>query len=320
MASFILEDKISKLRSDGGSTGVNDSLRKVLGGRRFDRIVEVGCNDCYLLNNLREYADELVGIDPVLAGREDEFSDTQLTVMGDFVENVELEKKPNTLYITSHVMEHLQNPRTMLESLVESAGEGSLFVFQFPGFDSLLQDMRFDQVYNHHLQYFSLHSIKYLIEMVGGRLLEYHVDPHYWGTLMVVFSLDGGSSVPCTRRQRTEYVVDQYRAFKSRMRLNNQYLKSFDERKFGYGAALQVPVLSYHMANNFSDFECILDDDERKDGKYFLNLPVLIRHPSNGFDLEGAVVLITAHNFSRKIIPRILPMNPKRIILPNGGI
>ena len=32
------------------------------------------------------------------------------------------------------------------------------------------------------------------------------------------------------------------------------------------------------------------------------------------------VVLVTAHNFARKIVPKLITMNPKRIILPHSGI
>jgi hypothetical protein len=305
----------------GGSVKVNDQLLSSLGDKKFDRIVEVGCNDCYLLNTMRDRAPELIGIDPVLAGRESEFSDTQLTAIGDFAENVPLEKKDNTLYITSHVMEHLTNPRTMLESLIRSAGKNCLFVFQFPGFDSLLQDYRFDQVYNHHLHYFSLYSIIYLIEDLGCRLLSYSVDPNYWGTLLVTFEPSTEPSNFSGKKIRYEDVFSKYINFTTMMSNTNDYLESFKGDKiYGYGAALQVPVLSYHLRNDMLGFECIIDDDIKKDNKYFLNLPVRIRHSSKVGNLEGAVILITAHNFSRRIIPKLVEMNPKRIILPNGGI
>ena len=300
----------------GGSTGVNDDLLK-LGFTKFNRIVDVGCNDCYLLNSLRDKSPNLIGIDPILAGREAEFSDSQLTAIGDFVENVDLPKEDNTLYLTSHVMEHLPNPRAMLEKLLTSAGKDCLFVFQFPGFDSLMEDYRFDQVYNHHLHYFSLHSISYLLSELGCEIVNYKVNPHYWGTLRIMFTPSGKSNFGHKFSPYT--VLDRYNQFSARMEMLGEYVRSFRERKFGYGAALQVPVLSYHLKNDFSDFECIVDDDDRKDGKYFLNLPVVIEHSSK-VCINGSVVLVTAHNFSRKIIPKLVEMNPKRIILPHSGI
>jgi len=313
----ILYGRYSFRTSHGGSTTVNDDLRNFIGDRKFKRIVDVGCNDCYLLNSLRDNAEQLIGIDPVLSGREKEFSDSKLTVIGDFIENVDLPIEDNTLYISSHVIEHLPYPRKMINSLINSAGKDCLFVFQFPSFDYLLQDYRFDQVYNHHLQYFSLYSISYLLNDLGCTVTDYFINPHYWGTILVSFNLLG-NAVVCGRKIVASSVFDKYHSFSRRLNTLNEYMNSFNDNKFGYGAALQLPVLAYHLRNDFSEFLNIIDDDVSKDGKYLINLSVPIKCSSK-VDLEGSVVLITAPNFSRQILPKLIEMKPKRIIIPCGG-
>jgi hypothetical protein len=88
---------------------------------------------------------------------------------------------------------------------------------------------------------------------------------------------------------------------------------------YGYGAALMLPVLSYHLANDFSGFECIIDDDKNKDGLYYINLPVSIRSRDKVKDFSDAIVVLTAisaMNNGRRILAKLFELNPKQIIVP----
>jgi len=84
-----------KSKSTWGATKGNDSLISFVNKitkRKFKTILEIGCNDMYLLHCLQSRADKLVGIDPVLKGREVELSDDKTTAIGDFFENVDLKQ------------------------------------------------------------------------------------------------------------------------------------------------------------------------------------------------------------------------------------
>jgi len=305
-----------------GSAKANDLflsfINRITSGREFKTILEVGCNDLYLLNYLRARAEKLVGIDPVLKGAEEELSDDKITAIGDYVENVDLPPLDDALILSSHLMEHMRDPRQMIEKLLEKATDKTLFIFQFPGFDTLVQEWRFDQIYNHHLQYFSLHSFVYLLNELGCELIDAEVNRLYWGSLLVAFRKSAeGKANSKTEKISPERVLENYGSFKKRMDVTNQYLKSLEgERVIGYGAALQVPVLAYHLNNDLSSLDCVVDDDKNKEGMYYINLPVPIRSSASLNNLEETNIIVTALNFSRAILLRLIPLNPKRIILP----
>jgi hypothetical protein len=87
---------------------------------------------------------------------------------------------------------------------------------------------------------------------------------------------------------------------------------------YGYGAALMLPVLGYHLKNDFSTFACILDDDLHKNGLYYINLPVKIKNTASAH-LENSVVLVTAISSfgnTRNIIAKLAKLNPKKILVP----
>lgn len=305
-----------------GATKVNDYflsfINRATKGRDFKTILEIGCNDLYLLNCLKPRAEKLVGIDPVLKGREAEVSDDKITAIGDFFENVDLPDLDDTLILSSHLLEHMRDPRLMIEQLLEKSTEKTVFVFQFPGFDTLVEEYRFDQIFHHHLHYFSLHSFTYLLNELGCELIDTEVNHSYWGSLMVAFKKSSGGKMTLnTEKISSGEVLEKYDLFKGRMDITSRELHSFaGERLIGYGAALQVPVLAYHLNNDFSSLECILDDDENKDGMFYLNLPVPIRNSAGMKNIRDAVILVTAINFAKTIAPKIVSLKPKRIILP----
>jgi hypothetical protein len=80
-----------------------------------------------------------------------------------------------------------------------------------------------------------------------------------------------------------------------------------------------LPALSYYLGNDFSSFECIIDDDKNKAGLYYINLPVSIKTAENINDIQDSIVLVTAIsaiNNVRRILIKLADLNPKQIIVP----
>jgi len=57
-------------------------ILSVFKAKSFANIIEIGCSDLYLLRALKKYAKKLIGIDPILKGKEKEFSGTVVEVIG----------------------------------------------------------------------------------------------------------------------------------------------------------------------------------------------------------------------------------------------
>lgn len=291
-------------------------INRVVKDRQFKTILEVGCNDLYLLNKLDPKAERLIGIDPILKGKEDKLSNDKITVIGDLFENVDLGNLDDALVINSHFLEHVREPRSVVERVLDKSTDDTLFIFQFPLLDHLVSRCRFDQIFHHHLHYFSLRSFIYLLNELSCELVHTEVNFHYWGTLLVAFRKS-------SKRNMRPAMVDplrvlkNYNIFRERMSGANEYLKSLEgERLIGYGAGMELPVVAYHLGNDFSSFDCIVDDDQNKEGLFYINLPVSIRSPAAIDSWENVNVIVTAIGFSRAILGKLIPLNPKRIIVP----
>lgn len=296
-------------------------LNSIVKDRHFRNIVEVGCNDMYILNALRTRADKLIGIDPILKNKENEYSKGNIIAIGDFLENVNL-KGGMDVVICKDTLEHVSEPKRFVKKIVDNAQEETIFFFQFPLLEPLLSGCRFDQVFHQHINYFSLRSIIYMLEDIDCELLDYKINIHHWGMILLAFKKSKNKSKYSNKFTKItkSQVLKSYVVFKDNMRLTNDRLNLLkDEKIYGYGAALMLPALSYYLGNDFSSFECIIDDDKNKEGVYYINLPVSIRTMEKISDIQDSIVMITAISAIqnvRRILKKLSDLNPKQIIVP----
>lgn len=296
-------------------------LDRVVGKKRFKTIVEVGCNDLHLLRSISDRAEKLIGIDPILKGREKEWSRGKIVAVGDFLENIDLENDID-LVICKDTLEHVVDPKGFIQKILRKGHEDTLYFFQFPFLETLCDGMRFDQIFHQHLNYFSLKSILKMLDELGCELLDHTINHNLWGSILIVFK-KGRNSVKYRRSAKklsSKEILRKYGVFQQTMDLAQKRLEEFAGTVvYGYGAALMLPVLSYHLKNDFSGLKAILDDDQRKAGLYYINLPVKIIRRDQIADFRNAVVLITAiatFDNVRRILKNVFELNPKQIIVP----
>lgn len=299
-------------------------LNRILKERRFSSIIDIGCNDLYLLRLLKNRSRRLIGIDPIIPSQD--IFDEGVEFIEDFVENVDIGsyiKGKSCLVVSTSTLEHIREPRDLFKQLLEFADEKSIFILEFPGLETLLNNHRFDQIFHQHLHYFSLQSVAYLLDEFGGELIDYEVNFHHWGALLVAFKKNSANKrwkskfVGDFMDIRVEDVKKRYELFKQQMQLINKQLSSIkNEKIYGYGAALMLPVLSYHLENDLSCLECVIDDDKSKEGLYYINLPVKIRTSESIEDFNESVIFITAIDNASLIVPKAISLGPKKIILP----
>lgn len=308
---------------------INDNLRD----REVRSIIEIGCNDVYTLNRLKNRAEKLYGIDPILKGREEEYEEDKITLMGDFFENIDLNEMgvEMDVVLSSQTLEHVIDPKNLIRNLMDIATDNTLFFFQFPGLEGLVRDARFDQIFHQHYNYFTLKSVVYMLEELDADLIDFRVNPYHWATLMIAFRKKNQNRIDAFEKYKSfivqlkrEEILSQYKIFKNCMSATSNRIRALrNERLYGYGAALMLPVLDYYLEDGLSILECILDEDRNKVGKYYLNVPIQIVHPDEINNIEDSVIVLTAINSldtGRRIIPKLIALNVKQIIVPLNSI
>ncbi len=300
-----------------GATKGNDTFMRFIDesmrGRSFKRIIEIGCNDAYLLESLSDRAEELIGVDPIL---EDE-TRGKIQLIGDFYENANL-STADSLVVTHQVLEHLEDPKGLLREIMSTSNENTTCIFGFPSLDYLVHDSRFDQIFHHHLNYFSERSTSRLLDDVGANCFNRGWNPHYWGTIMMAFESSKKKNKPAGLIKE-EQIQESFQNFIEKMSRFEEFVDGGTRDLYCYGANLQFPVLNYHIPSIDEKALGIIDDDSSKSGFGYPNMETRIIH-GDEVDLEDKDVAITAINFSRAILPRVIQAKPHRIYLPFNSL
>ncbi len=307
-----------------GTSFFLSALDEVAPGRHFNCALDLGCNDLYLLEQLQDRTNARVGIDPVWASKEDQRNDKSITIIGDTIENVDLDsalKAPPDLVVCRHTLEHIYEPRAVLQQLLAAAAKNALFLFEVPGFEALVHRLRFDQIFHQHLQYFTIASFRRLLQEVGGVYISHWENYHDWGSLLVAFAKEGKYQEQRGKTVEPMFEVpairERYAIFRRQLSTANDVLRSLEGTTiYGYGAARMLPVLAYHLDNDLSSLTALLDDDPAKNGLHYWNLPLVIRHAATVTDLEAASIFITAVDNVKPILSKLLVRRPRHIIYP----
>jgi hypothetical protein len=288
----------------------------------FDAIVDIGANDATLLSCFLGKGKSLIAIDP--NANKNLETEHGIQVFDDFIENVDLGalKARRKLFLSSHTLEHIENPAEMLGNIRRAMGKDDVCAFQFPSLDLLLRDARFDQVHHQHIHYFSERSISILLAQVGFELVETRFDSSHYGTLMILFKPSASKTiksfgVPVS----TAYVEERKRIFDKDMSAVNLRLEYSQRGLVAFGAALMLPLLAYYLPA-LERIECILDDDRSKEGFRYVNFNKRIQLPAD-FSFSQKDVVITAVSTKlalRRVLEKLFKMNIENIIIPINQI
>jgi hypothetical protein len=298
----------------------------VTGTRQFESIVEIGCNDLYLLNKMVDRGRQLKGFDPIWKDRT--AADTgRVEVSGKYIEEIvpatDIPVRPD-LVLSVHTLEHVNHPLDSLRPIFEHAQPGALFIVEVPSMDTLLTINRFDQVFHQHLNYFSLASFRSMIVGLGGEYLAHRFNYGYWlGTMMVAFRKPTGRIteplIPLPQAPSVEAIQSGHARFREQL---SGILSTMERliRKgapaVGFGAAQMVPTLAYHMQTDLGFLDAILDDNQAKKDLGYPSINTRIRPTAEFSDLQSHAVLVTACDSARVILPRLVNLRARYIVQP----
>lgn len=286
-------------------------------------ILEIGCNDLFLLKNIDSPGVKLSGVDPIwpegivqnIGG---------ITLLGGFAENIDYSlmiDEPLDLVISAHTFEHITNPRKALEKLSPFLAPKSTFIIEIPSAERMLEQARLDQVFSQHVNYYSVSSLTHLFQSFGMGLKSLTYNYKYWGgTQILEFELGYHSNISfkTAEQLRLDY-QSAISFFVESMRVTAHQILNSVGQVYCFGAAQMLPVLSYHLGQSFNQVIGIVDDNPSRQTLYFPNLNQEILPSSAINNWEMVNVVVTALDSARPILRRLLDLGPRSIILPVGN-
>lgn len=297
-------------------------LSRIAGGRRFRSALDIGGNDQYLAKILQERADNVCVVDPVCVEQDGQMIDG-VKIIGRFIGQVDLNRdlEQPDLVVCRHTLEHIADPRQTLVQLLSQCRDDSLFVFEIPCIEGLSEALRFDAIFHQHLHYFDLPGLQRLVAENGGRWLghSYNHQGSCGGALLFAFEKAPslGPLPQMNVAEKISWMRKRIGLFKKQMDVSSEVLSAMPSPPYGYGASLMLATLAYHMKTDFSNLECILDDDPGKNDLGYANLPVKkVKHTLKVEIPADSFFIVTSLENTRPILKRIVGFSPRRILNP----
>src|SRR5207342_1279658 len=90
-----------------------------------------------------------------------------------------------------NVFAHIEDIHEIVDSIVSLLKDDGLFISESHYLLSLMETLQYDTVYHEHLRYYSLSSLKYLLEMHGLEVVHAKQIPTHGGSIRVYAARKG---------------------------------------------------------------------------------------------------------------------------------
>src|SRR3989338_1443055 len=158
-----------------------------------DLIIDIGSNDGNLLSNFKDNH-KVLGITPEEIGRIaiERGIPTIIDYFDkDVVKKVKKEHGKAKVITTTNVFAHIDNINEIVKLILELLQEDGVFISESHYLLKLIETLQYDTIYHEHLRYYSLHSLKYLLEKHGLEIIHSKEIPTHGGSIRVYVSRKG---------------------------------------------------------------------------------------------------------------------------------
>jgi SAM-dependent methyltransferase len=284
-------------------------------------VIEVGCNDGYLLKNFVASGIPCLGIEPCegVAAAAKSLSVPVLTKFFDeeLGKAVAAQKNLADLIICNNVYAHVPDINSFTAGLKVALKPGGTITLEFPHLLKLMQGTQFDTVYHEHYSYFSLFSVQRIFSAFGLRVWDVEELDTHGGSLRVFgcHREDARIATPAVGKVLDDEihskmrVLATYNTFQSDAEQLKDNLLSFliQAKKEGakvaaYGAAAKGNTLLNYAGIKPDLLPYVCDAAASKQGKFLPGSHLPIVAPDRLRDWTPDFVLILPWNLADEII------------------
>lgn len=158
-----------------------------------DLVVDIGSNDGTLLSNFAG-SHRVLGIEPTDVGgiaRDRGIPTLQRYFSHEVGQEVRRDYGPAKVITAANCFAHIENAHPLVEGILALLGDDGVFVSESHYLIGLLDTLQYDTVYHEHLRYYSLHSLKNLLELHGLEVIHAVPIPTHGGSIRVYAARKG---------------------------------------------------------------------------------------------------------------------------------
>ncbi|HEY7229962.1 MAG TPA: class I SAM-dependent methyltransferase [Pseudolabrys sp.] len=170
----------------------------MLGLSDKDLVIDIGSNDGTLLSNFKNGGQRVLGIEPTDVGdiANQRGIPTIKRYFGlDTARQIKSEHGPASVVTAANCFAHMEDVHAIVDGIVELLKADGVFISESHYLIPLLDTLQYDTIYHEHLRYYSLASLKHLLEMHDLEVFHARPIPSHGGSIRVYAGRRGGRPV-----------------------------------------------------------------------------------------------------------------------------
>ncbi|MDE2999081.1 MAG: class I SAM-dependent methyltransferase [Gemmatimonadota bacterium] len=300
-----------------------EKCRDRLGVDGASFVIDVGSNDGTLLANFQAGGCRVLGIDPTdraQLANERGIHSLQAFFSRETARSVVAEYGQARLVTATNVFAHIPDVDEVVAGILDILDESGVFVSESHYLLDLIGTLQYDTVYHEHLRYYSLHSLKFLLEKHGLEIFHVERIPTHGGSIRVFAARRGGYPVePSVSNQLEEerraglLDPETYRRFAADVLQSKRDLlgllrdvKASAGRIYGIGAPSRASTLIAYTGLDRETIDCVLEiPGSYKIGKYMPGTRIPVLEESALFSDQPEYALLFSWHIAGELIPRL---------------
>jgi C-methyltransferase C-terminal domain/Methyltransferase domain/Putative zinc binding domain len=294
----------------------------MLGLAKDDLVVDIGSNDGTLLANFKSAGIRVLGIEPTDVG--DIANSRGIPTIKRYfgVETAREVKRDNgaaRVVTAANCFAHMEDVHTIVDGIVEMLSPDGVFISESHYLIGLLDALQYDTIYHEHLRYYSVASLKHLLEMHDLEVFHARPIPSHGGSIRVYAARHGAHTVQDSVRRmlaaepRGEALEKRLAEFKRDVMLSKLRLLSMLrelKEKGARVAGISAPSRASTLVNYVGLDEAIIDyvceiPGSLKIGKYMPGTQIPVVDETRLFADQPDAALIFSWHIADELGPKL---------------
>ena len=287
-----------------------------------DLVVDIGSNDGTLLSNFAP-KHRVQGIEPTNTGNlaNERGIPTRIAFLSrEVAEQVRSEQGAAKVVTATNVFAHVEDVHGMVEAILRLMDEDGVFISESHYLISLIETLQYDTIYHEHLRYYSLRSLRHLLEMHGLSLIHAKRIPTHGGSIRVYAARSGrypvqaGAEAVLREEDQLGLDLEKLKAFKNGVLLSKLQLhallseiKGQSKRIFGVGAPSRASTLINYVGLDDGILDCVVEvEGSLKIGQYMPGTLIPVVEESRLFEEQPEYALLLSWHIADELMPKLI--------------
>jgi C-methyltransferase-like protein/methyltransferase family protein/putative zinc binding protein len=286
---------------------------------RGDLVVDIGSNDGTLLSNFKDAGYSVLGIEPTLTSEIAQARGID-TIRAFFARDVAAQavaaRGSARIVTAANVFAHIPDVHSVVDGIADLLDDDGVFISESHYLLDLVQTLQYDTIYHEHLRYYSLTSLKALLEGHGFRIVHAKRIPTHGGSIRVYATR--GSELPVLDTVGSvlseeagagltdESWIGDFRRRVVRSKLDLYALlaplKSQGARIYGIGAPSRASTLVNYVGLEDAIVDCVLEiAGSKKIDKYLPGTAIPVLDEAKLYEDQPEFALLLSWHISTEL-------------------